>query len=58
MINAFKLFLANPSYGIADIREAITYFNYADCNFFLLDNHYYRDPNKLISDNKTQLGKK
>ncbi len=56
-LEAFKLFWANPSYGIADIKGAISYFNWADCDFFLLDNRYYRDPNELISDNKTQLGK-
>ncbi len=57
-LEGFKLFWANPSYGIADIKGAITYFNREDCDFFLLDNRYYRDPDKLISDNKTQLGKK
>jgi len=57
-LEGFKLFWANPSYGIADIKGAITYFNWADCDFFLLDNRYYRDPDKLISDNKTQLGEK
>jgi len=57
-LEAFKLFWANPSYGINDIKGAISYFNWGDCDFFLLDNRYHRDPNKLISDNKTQLGKK
>ena len=57
-LEAFKWFWANPSYGVSDIKGAITYFNYADCDFFLLDNRTYRDPNKLIADNKTQLGKK
>ncbi len=56
-LEAFKLFWANPSYGIADIKGAISYFNWGDCDFFLLDNRYYRDPDKLISDNKTQFGK-
>lgn len=56
-LEGFKLFWANPSYGIADIKGAITYFNWNDCDFFLLDNRYYRDPDKLISDSKTQLGK-
>ena len=57
-LDGFKLFWANPSYGIADTKGAITFFNWGDCDFFLLDNRYYRDPDKLISDNKTQLGKK
>ncbi|RLD46271.1 MAG: alkaline phosphatase family protein [Bacteroidetes bacterium] len=57
-LSGFKLFWANPSYGIADTKGAITFFNWGDCDFFLLDNRYYRDPDKLISDDKTQLGKK
>ena len=57
-LSGFKLFWANPSYGIADTKGAITFFNWEDCDFFLLDNRYYRDPDKLISDDKTQLGKK
>ncbi len=57
-LDGFKKFWANPSYGIADIKGAISFFTWADCDFFLLDNRYYRDPNKLISDNKTILGKK
>ncbi len=57
-LEGFKLFWGNPSYGIADIKGAITYFNWSDCDFFLLDNRYWRDPDKLISDNKTMLGKK
>ncbi len=57
-LSGFKLFWANPSYGIADTKGAITSFNWGDCDFFLLDNRYYRDPDKLISDDKTQLGKK
>ncbi|MCF6366846.1 MAG: alkaline phosphatase family protein [Bacteroidales bacterium] len=56
-LDAFKMFWANPSYGVGDIKGAITYFNWGDCDFFMLDNRYYRDPNDLIADNKTILGK-
>lgn len=56
-LEAFKLFWANPSYGVGDIKGAISYFNWGDCDFFMLDNRYYRDPNKLKKDNKTILGK-
>ncbi len=55
-LEAFKLFWANPSYGVGDIEGAITYFNYGDADFFLLDNRTYRSPNHLEADNKTELG--
>lgn len=55
--NAFKLFWANPSYGVGNIKGAITYFNWADCDFFMLDNRYYRTPNRRKSGEGTQLGK-
>lgn len=55
-MKAFELFWANPSYGVGDIEGAITSFEYADCEFFLLDNRYYRTPNKRKTGEKTQLG--
>ena len=55
---AFKLFWANPSYGVGNIKGAITYFTWGDCDFFMLDNRYHRDPNNLKAENKTMLGKK
>jgi alkaline phosphatase D len=56
-LEGFKLFWANPSYGSGDIKGAISYFNWGDCDFFMLDNRYYRDPNDLKAENKTILGK-
>lgn len=55
-LEAFKLFWANPSYGVGDIKGAISYFNWGDCDFFMLDNRYYRTPDKKISGKGTQLG--
>ena len=54
--NAFKLFWANPSFGVGDLKSATTFFSWNDCDFFLLDNRSFRDPNKRIKENKTQLG--
>ncbi len=54
--NAFKLFWANPSYGVGDIKSTTTFFNWSDCDFFLMDNRTFRTPNKRIEDNKTELG--
>jgi len=55
-LDAFELFWANPSYGVGELKGAISFFNYGDADFFLLDNRTYRTPNKLKAENKTQLG--
>jgi len=57
-LEAFKLFWANPSYGTEEMPGAITYFNWNDADFFLLDNRYYRSPNAILEENKSILGEK
>jgi len=57
-LEVFKQFWANPSYGTDNMPGAISYFNWNDCDFFLLDNRFYRDANYLKGDNKTILGEK
>jgi alkaline phosphatase D len=57
-LEAFELFWANPSYGTEGMPGAITYFNWNDADFFLLDNRYYRSPNDLEEAGKTILGEK
>lgn len=54
---AFQLFWANPSYGIPGQKGITTRFTWADCDFFLLDNRYFRSPNDRVTDENTQLGK-
>jgi alkaline phosphatase D len=54
----FKLFWANPSYGVEDTEAAITSFQWGDADFFLLDNRTFRSPDKRKMSNKTQLGEK
>jgi alkaline phosphatase D len=57
-LEAFKAFWANPSYGLPGVPGAITFFNWNDVDFFLLDNRYYRDPDNLKTQGyKTQLGR-
>jgi len=57
-LKAFKTFWANPSYGVNDLDAAITFFNWGDVDFFLLDNRMFRDPDDLKTDEyKTMLGK-
>jgi alkaline phosphatase D len=58
-MDAFELFWANPSFGVAgNIDGAITFFQWGDADFYLLDNRYYRSPNKLPGEDKTILGQK
>lgn len=57
-MEAFEMFWANPSFGVGNIEGAITFFEWGDLDFFLLDNRYYRSPNNLLDDEKTILGEK
>lgn len=57
-LDAFKLFWANPSYGLAGDKDGIcSSFKWNDCEFFLLDNRYFRSPNKRKYTEHTILGK-
>lgn len=53
---AFKLFWANPSYGINGHPGTTTYFQWGDVDFFLLDNRYYRTPDNRKSGKRVMLG--
>ena len=44
-LEAFKLFWGNPSYGVYDEPGVTTMFQWADVEFFLLDDRYHRSPN-------------
>ena len=54
---AFQTFWGNPSFGIGDLKGAITSFQWSDCEFFMLDNRFYRTPNNQKSGECTVLGK-
>lgn len=55
-LQAFKDFWANPGYGVNGEPGITTYFEWADAEFFLLDDRYNRTPNDSKDDNKTILG--
>lgn len=55
-LKAFDYFWGNPSVGVHDIEGAISSFQWADIDFFMLDNRWYRDPNNSKMPHKTQLG--
>lgn len=55
---AFKDFWANKSYGMdAGQKEGIfSSYNWSDTEFFLLDNRFFKSPNKRLTGEKTMLG--
>lgn len=55
---AFKDFWANKSYGIdAEQKEGIfSSYNWSDAELFLLDNRFFKSPNKRLTGEKTMLG--
>lgn len=56
--DAFKLFWPNPSFGIEHAKGAISFFQWGDADFILLDNRSFRSPNNLKAKNKTILGER
>ncbi len=55
-LQIFELFWANPSCGLKNTKGAISYFNYGDADFFLLDNRTHRDADLYQKQEKTILG--
>ena len=59
-LQAFKNFFGNPSYGEPDNPGVYTHFTWSDCDFFLLDDRYYRSDEAMndSSLDKHYLGQK
>jgi alkaline phosphatase D len=55
-LEAFKLFWGNPAFGVNNQPGTATMFQWADVDFFLLDNRYYHSPNNRASGKRTLLG--
>ena len=55
-LKLFKRYFANPSYGLPEAPGVFGNFIFNDAEFFLTDNRYYRDSDKLVADDKTMLG--
>jgi alkaline phosphatase D len=43
---AFKRYWPNPTHGLPETPGVFTHVSYGDADFFLLDNRYYRYPNR------------
>ncbi|NTW49761.1 MAG: alkaline phosphatase family protein [Chlorobiales bacterium] len=56
-LDAFKFFWGNPSCGVNGQSGITTRFCWADVEFFLLDNRFFRTPNNRQTGEKTVLGK-
>lgn len=54
---AFELFWANPSTGLDGEHGITSFFQWADIDFFLLDNRFFRSPNDCQTCDATILGK-
>ncbi len=57
-LELFKRYWANPSHGLPGVPGIFTSFRHGDAEFFLLDNRWYRDADKLTDDKKTMFGER
>ncbi len=57
-LEVFKLFWGNPSFGLPDYPGVTTMFQWADIEFFMLDNRYHRSPEYRTTGERTILGDK
>ncbi|MCF6270944.1 MAG: alkaline phosphatase family protein [Melioribacteraceae bacterium] len=55
-LEAFKLFWANPTYGVNGNPGTTTYFEWGDVAFFMMDNRYYRTPNRRKTGKREVYG--
>lgn len=55
-LKAFKSFWANQIYGSKESKGIYSKLSYGDADFFLLDNRYFRSPNKSNTGERTILG--
>lgn len=53
----FQLFWGNPNYDVIDQGGISGSFQWADLQFFLLDNRYYRTANRNLTEPREMLGK-
>ncbi len=52
----FQQYWANPSYGLPDLPGVFTQHRSSDVEFFMLDDRWYRDSDKLIDEDKQLYG--
>ncbi|MEM1115035.1 MAG: alkaline phosphatase D family protein [Bacteroidota bacterium] len=52
----FQRYWPNPTYGVGGVKGVFTQFEWADVEFFLVDNRYHRAPNDAPEAERTILG--
>ena len=55
-LEAFRLFWGNPTFGVNGQKGITSFFQYNDIDFFLVDDRYFRSPNRLEGGDQTMLG--
>jgi alkaline phosphatase D len=55
-LETFADFWPNPTYGLPSVPGTFTQFEWADAEFFVLDNRYHRSPNDAPARERTILG--
>lgn len=55
-LEAFRLFWGNPCYGAAGLDGIACTFRWSDVRFFLLDDRWYRSPNRRVTGERQLLG--
>ncbi|MBI1183316.1 alkaline phosphatase family protein [bacterium] len=57
-LEVFQNFWANPTYGFLDEACSVTKWSWADVDFYLLDDRWFRSANNLESGEQSYFGKK
>jgi alkaline phosphatase D len=55
-LEAFKLFWANPNYGVMNQPGITGFAEWGDVHFFFMDNRYHRSPNDRKTGKREMLG--
>ena len=57
VLEVFKDFWANPSYGVNGQGGTTSFYEWNDIQFFMLDDRWFRSPNELKTEERDFLGK-
>jgi alkaline phosphatase D len=55
-LDLFKQYWPNPSFGLLGLPGVFTQYKSSDVEFFMLDDRWYRDNEKLLDNSKQMLG--
>ena len=57
-LELFKRYWANPSYGVLEAKGIFTVIHHNDADFFMLDDRWYRDNDRLVGSEKAMFGER